>query len=35
MVQEKDKYKDENSAKRFDQLDFVIMDVHGTDLPWL
>ena len=30
-----DKFKDENSAKRFDSLDFVIMDVPGTDLPWL
>ena len=33
-VSERDKFKDENSAKRFDQLDFVIMDVHGYDLPW-
>ena len=34
MAQDKDKFKDENSAKRFDSLDFVIMDVPGTDLPW-
>lgn len=31
---EKDMFKDENSAKRFDYLDFVLIDVPGTVLPW-
>jgi hypothetical protein len=31
---EKDMCKDENSAKRFDYLDFVLIDVPGTVLPW-
>ena len=33
-VLEKDMFKDENSAKRFDYLDFIIVDVPGTLLPW-
>jgi len=31
---QKDHFKDENSAKRFDYLDFVIIDVPGIVLPW-
>lgn len=34
-VLDKDQFKDENSAKRFDYLDFVIVDVPGTVLPWM
>jgi len=33
-VKEKDQFGDENSAKRFDYLDFVIFDVPATVLPW-
>ena len=33
-VLEKDIFKDENSAKRFDYIDFVIVDVPATCLPW-
>jgi hypothetical protein len=34
-VLDKDTFKDETSAKRFDFLDFVIVDVPGTVLPWM
>jgi hypothetical protein len=27
-------YKEESSAKRFDYLDFVIIDVPASVLPW-
>ena len=29
-----DTYKDEGAAKRFDHLDFVIIDVPAQVLPW-
>lgn len=29
-----DDYRDLNSAKRFDQLDFIIIDVPSNYLPW-
>lgn len=31
---DKDAFGDENSAKRFDYLDFVLVDVPGNILPW-
>ena len=29
-----DDFKDLNSAKRFDQLDFIMIDVPANVLPW-
>ena len=29
-----EEFKDKNSAKRFDQLDFIIIDVPAHVLPW-